>query len=150
MARRSLERKEAALHYRLQMAAATRTVVGELEGARIMEWLRGIAATAGTRLSQEGGQIGRVVREVGGTLLATHMDGDRMRAYFGRRLKVESAGALEEIAREGVPAEVGAGGNLGSELAYGERLQASGRGAHESGNGLGHGQDCRVSSDPST
>ena len=48
---RSPERKEAALHYRLQMAAATRTVAGELEGARTMEWLRGIAATAGTLLS---------------------------------------------------------------------------------------------------
>ena len=115
-----------------------------------MECLRGIAATAGIILSQEGGQVGRVVREVGGTLLATHMDGDRIRTYFGRRLKVESAGALEEKSREGVPAEVGAGGNLASELAYGERLQASGRGAYESGNGRDHGQDCRVSSDPST
>ena len=83
-----------------------------------MEWLRSIAATAGTMLSQEGGQVGRVVREVGGTLRATHMDGDRIGAYFGRRRKVESAGALEEIAREGVPAEVRAGGNLESELAY--------------------------------
>ena len=77
-----------------------------------MEWLWGIAATAGTPLSQEGGQIGRVVREVGGTLRATHMDGDRIRAYFGRRRKVASAEALEKIAREGVPAEVGAGGNF--------------------------------------
>ena len=73
-----------------------------------MEWLRGIAATAGTMLSREGGQVGRVVREVGGPLLVTHMDGDRMRTYFGRRLKVESAGVLEGIAREGVLAEVGA------------------------------------------
>ena len=55
----------------------------------------------------------------GGTLGATHMDGDRIRAYFGRRRKVESAGVLEAIPREGVPAEVGAGGNLGNELAYG-------------------------------
>ena len=49
---------------------------------------------------------------------ATHMDGDWIHAYFGRRRKVASAEALEKIAREGVPAEVGAGGNLGSELAY--------------------------------
>ena len=61
-----------------------------------MEWLWGIAATAGTPLSQEGGQIGRVVREVGGTLRAIHMDGDRIRAYFGRRQKVESAKSLEK------------------------------------------------------
>ena len=93
-----------------------------------MEWLRGIAATAGTLLCQEGGQIGRVVREVGGTLRATHMDGDRIRAYFGRRRKVVSTDAVEKIAREGVPAEVGAGGNLGSELAYGNH-RSTNRGA---------------------
>ena len=121
---RSSERKEAALHYRVQMAAATRTVAGELEGARTMEWLRGIAATVGIMLSQEGGQIGRVVREVGGTLRAAHMDGDRIHAYFGRRRKVASAEALEKIARDGVPDEVGAGGNLGSELAYGNHRSA--------------------------
>ena len=89
-----------------------------------MEWLRGITAAAGTLLSQEGGQIGRVVREVGGKLRATYMDGNRIRAYFGRRRKVESAEALEEITREGIPAEVGAGGNLGSELAYGTHRSA--------------------------
>ena len=55
----------------------------------------------------------------GSTLRANHMDGDRIRAYFGRRRKVESAGVLEEITREGVSAEVGAGGNLGKELVYG-------------------------------
>ena len=41
----------------------------------------GIASTAGNLLSREGSQIGRVVREVGGTLRATHIDGDRIRAY---------------------------------------------------------------------
>ena len=60
----------------------------------------------------------------GGTLRATHMDGDRIRAYFGRCRKVESAGVLEAIAREGVPAEVGAGENLGIELAYGNHRSA--------------------------
>ena len=89
-----------------------------------MEWLRGIAATAGTMLSQEVRQVGRVVREVGGTLRATHMDGDRIRAYFGRRRKVEGSKALEKIVREGVPAEVGAEGNVGSELAYGNHRSA--------------------------
>ena len=100
---RSPERKGAALRYRLQMAATTQTVAGELEETRTMEWLRGIAATAGSMLSQEGGQIGRVVREVGGTLRATHMDGDRIHAYFGRCRKAASAEALEKIARDGVP-----------------------------------------------
>ena len=56
---------------------------------------------------------------MGCTLCATHMDGDRIRAYFGRHREVESGGVLEAIARDGVPAEVGAGGNLGNELAYG-------------------------------
>ena len=105
------KREEAALRYRLQMAAFTRAVAGESKGERTVEWLRGIAATAGVRLSQEGGHVGRVVKEVGGTLCATHMDGDRIRAYFGRRRNVESAGVLEAIAREGVPAKVGVGGN---------------------------------------
>ena len=109
----SPERKEAALNYWLQMATVIRAVAGELEGVRTMEWLRGIAATADTMLSQKGGQIGNVVREVGGTLLTTHMDGDRIRTYFGRRLKVESTGALEQIAWERVPAEVGTGGIWG-------------------------------------
>ena len=59
-----------------------------------------------------------------GTLRATHMDGDRIHAYFGRRRKAASAEALEKIARDGVPAEVGAGGNLGSELAYGNHRRA--------------------------
>ena len=55
----------------------------------------------------------------GSTLRATHMDGDRIRAYFERHRKVESAGVLEAIAREGVPDEVGAGEIFGIELAYG-------------------------------
>lgn len=60
------------------------------------------------------GRSVRVVREVGGTLCAIHMNRDRTRAYFGCRRKVESAGALEEIAWKGVPAELRASGNLGS------------------------------------
>ena len=45
---------------------------------------------------------------------ATHMDGDRIGAYILQRHKVESAGVLEAIARERVPAEVGAGDNTGN------------------------------------
>lgn len=62
-----------------------------------MNWLWGIVATAGVILSQEGGKVDRVVREVGGMLRATHMDGDRIRAYFGRCRKAESARALESL-----------------------------------------------------
>ena len=64
------------------MAAFTRVVAGETVGAGIVEWLRSIAATAVVMLSQEGAHVGRVVQEVGGTLCATHMDGDKIRAYF--------------------------------------------------------------------
>ena len=55
---------------------------------------------------------------MGGTLYAIHMDGKTIRAYFGRRSKVESAEMLEKIAPEGVQAEIRAGGNLESELEY--------------------------------
>lgn len=43
---KSLKRKEAAIRYRLQMAPFTWAVAGETVGAGIVEWLRGIAATA--------------------------------------------------------------------------------------------------------
>lgn len=52
------------------------------------------------------------------------IDRDRIRAYFGRHRKVESAGVVEAIAREGVPAEVGAGGSLENGLAYGNHTSA--------------------------
>ena len=55
---------------------------------------------------------------------ATHMNGDRIRAYFGRRRKVKSAGVLAAIARDKVSAEVGAGGNMGNEVAYGNHRSA--------------------------
>ena len=61
---------------------------------------------------------------MGGTLRATQMNGDRMRAYFRQRRKVESAGVLETITREGVPAEVEAGGNMRKELAFGNYRSA--------------------------
>ena len=35
-------------------------------------------------LSQKEGDIRRVVEEIGGTLLALHIDDDKIRAYFGR------------------------------------------------------------------
>lgn len=47
----------------------------------------------------------------------TH-DGESICAYVGRRRKVESAEMLEKDARERVPLEIVAGGNLGMELAY--------------------------------
>ena len=120
----SPKRIEAAPRYRLQMAAVTWAVAGESEGARTVERLRGIVTMADVRLSQKGGHVVRGCKRGGGTLRATHMDGDRIRAYFGRCRKVKGAGVLEAIAREGVPAEVGAGENSGIELAYGNHRSA--------------------------
>ena len=39
-------------------------------------------------------------------MCAPHMNGDRIRAYFGLCQKVESTGMLRRMAREGVPAHV--------------------------------------------
>ena len=90
-----------------------------------MKWFWGIAGTAGVILSQEGGHLGSVVQEVGGTLFAIYMDSERIRAFFGRRRKVKSAEMLGKTAREGVPAEIGAAGNLESKLEYGNYRSAS-------------------------
>lgn len=53
----SLQRKEAALRYRLQMSVFTRTVAGEVAGARTVQWLRGMVEIAGVMLSQKEGDI---------------------------------------------------------------------------------------------
>lgn len=81
-----------------------------------MEWSGSIAATAGGVLSQNGGNDGRVMQEVGGTLCTPHVVGDKIRAYFGLRRKVDSTDVLKRIAREGVPAESHAGRTLRIEL----------------------------------
>lgn len=39
----------------------------------------------------EGGYVGEVVEAIGGTRRTPHMDGDRIRIYFGRRRQVEGA-----------------------------------------------------------
>lgn len=114
----SLKGKEAPLRYRLQLAAFRRAGRGEVARARAVQWLRGMAATAGIMLSQEKGGVGRVVQEVGGTLHNPRMDGDIIRAFFERCRRMESAEVLELITREGVPAKDGAGGNLKSEVKY--------------------------------
>lgn len=69
-------------------------------------------------LSQEGGHIGRVTKDVDSTLCAIHMNGDSIHSYFGRRRDVG------DNRPEGVPTEFGAGGNLGNHknaLKNGER-----------------------------
>lgn len=129
-ARRSPERKEAAFRHWLQMTAFTRAVAGELEGAWAREWLRVIAVRARAMLSQDGDQVGRVVREVGGTLRTTRMDGDRIHVKFGLRQKIESTGTLKKIAwvgyrpKSGREATCGVGwrtGTTGAPLSIGEK-----------------------------
>jgi len=62
-----------------------------------VDWLRVTVVTAGIMLFQKGGDVGTLIQEVGGMLYAPYMDDDRIRAYFGRRRKVESADVLETI-----------------------------------------------------
>lgn len=79
-------------------------------GERVVETLRGIAVMLGNLLCQKKGDVGRMVGEIGGTLLAPHMDGGRIREYFGTRRRVGGAEVSEMIARERVPAEIQTGG----------------------------------------
>ena len=77
-----MQRKEAALRYRVQLAVFTQTVAGEVAEAWAVEWLRGMVVTTGVMLSKKEGDVGRMVQKVGGKLCAPHMDGNRIRWYF--------------------------------------------------------------------
>lgn len=46
----------------------------------MMEWLRGIAATAGVMPSQKDADVGEVVQEIGFTRCTPHMVSDRISA----------------------------------------------------------------------
>lgn len=72
----------------------------------------------GVMLSQKEGDVGGMVQEICGTLPAPRMDGGRICAYFLWHHRVEGTEVLERIG-EGGPAEVRVGGNLESELEYG-------------------------------
>lgn len=100
-----MQGKETPLCYRLQVVAFTRAGGNEVARARAVKWLRGMAATASVMLSQEEGDVGRVVQEIGGTLCTPRMGGDRIHVYVGRCRKVESAEVLELVPQEGVPAK---------------------------------------------
>lgn len=56
---------------------------------------------------------------ISSTMGAPHIDSDMIRKCFGRRRRVEGAEVLERINREGIPAEIRTGGDLASELVYG-------------------------------
>lgn len=110
----SLEGVDATLRYRLQMIAFTRTVAGEMAGAQAVGWSRDTAATTGVMLSRRKGYVGRVIQNIGCKLCALQMDGYRIRAYFKRCRKVESAELLGRIGWEGAPVKIWVEGNVES------------------------------------
>lgn len=80
--------------------------------------LRDMMTTANVLLPQKGGNVGGMVEAICDMLRAPYMDGDRKRAYFGRRRQIGGVEMLERIAREGVPAEMQTEGNSKNELAH--------------------------------
>ena len=87
--------------------------------------MRALAATAGAVLSRDfGGGGGPVVRWLGGSLTAPHMDPERVQAFFGYRHQFPGIDNLRHIARVGVPVDVRLGGNLTKELTYGNHSSA--------------------------
>lgn len=85
----------------------------------MVEELRDMVVMATILLSQKEGDVGQVVERICSTLRAPHMDGNRIRTYFGRRCWVGRVEVLERISPEGVPAEIQTGGNLKNNLMYG-------------------------------
>lgn len=81
-----------------------------MDGKRVEEIQRGVAAAVSIVLPQKKGDVGVMLR-------TPHVDGDMIHAYFGQRHRVGSAAVLEKIAREGVSVIIRPGGDLVSELA---------------------------------
>ena len=82
-----------------------------------------------TRLEEEmplrkGGDVGKAVWASGGELLAPHIDVERVKNYFGEQHKVDQFAQLEQIARVGVPVDVGPGGNFDRKVTYGNHSSA--------------------------
>lgn len=57
-------------------------------------------------------------------MLATHIDAERVTKFFKEQHNVDQFSRLERVARVGVPVDVGPGGNLERELAYGNHSSA--------------------------
>ena len=71
-----------------------------------------VAQVAGEVLTRCRGEVKEVVGFLGGKLLAPRTDEDRMRDFFGKRHGFPDVARLEQIARVGVPVDVGPGGGL--------------------------------------
>ena len=65
-----------------------------------------------------------------GELLAPHIDAERVTRFFGEQHNIDQFERLEQIARAGVPVDVGPGGYIERELAYGN-LSSADRHANE-------------------
>ena len=99
------------------------------ESSKATSLMRALATTAGAVLSRVsvggGGEgAGQVVRWLGGSLTAPHMDPERVQAFFGDRHQFPGIDNLRHIARVGVPVDARPGGNLTKELTYGNQSSA--------------------------
>ena len=61
---------------------------------------------------------------LGGKILAPQIEVGRVTRFFGEQHRIDQFALLEQIARVGVPVDVGPGGNLARELAYGNHNSA--------------------------
>ena len=77
------------------------------------DWLARVVAEAGGEvLQREGNDLAKVVRGLEGELLAPHIDAKWLTRFFGEQHNIDQFKRLEQIARVGVPVDVGPGGNL--------------------------------------
>ena len=74
---------------------------------------------------------------LGGKLLAPHIDTECLTRLLGEQHNIDQFALLEQIVRVGVPVDVGPGGNLGRELAYGNHSSADKLASEVCGNAVG-------------
>ena len=106
-----------------------RSTVGRLgktgDDADERDRLLGVVARLGEdMLLRKRGDVGKVMWASGGELFAPHTDVDRVKKCFWEQRKVDKFALLEQLARVGVPVDVGTGGNPERELAYGNHGSA--------------------------
>ena len=95
------------------------------EDADERDRLFGFVARLGEQmLVRNRGDVRRVVWVLCGELLEPHIDVEGVKKGFGEQHEVDQLALLEQIARVGVPVDVGPGGNLERKLTYGNRSSA--------------------------
>ena len=83
-----------------------------------------VAKVGAEILQREGGDLAKVVWGLGGKLLAPYIDAERVTRFVGERHNIDQFELLEQMTRVGVPVDVGPGGNLEREMAYGNHSSA--------------------------